>query len=198
MQLQKIANSRTGGLKTDEALGKTGAGPEGLPHSIIVTETGIEGEVQAAQDNAEAATTRPAPEGDLLGGSKPDDKPAQGKSGAVRQELKKGTKKGVRGKSEQIGLFADKSTVRVRAATPQRRKCCASKARLPLVQRPSLSGGLPALENAKWNGLKNLPPYLARLLAGRWAALQRHFWRTGWGWTARRYQPSPTYSTAAR
>ena len=26
-----------GGLKTDEALGKTGAGPEGLPHSIIVT-----------------------------------------------------------------------------------------------------------------------------------------------------------------
>jgi DNA topoisomerase-6 subunit B len=32
MQLQKIANSRTGGLKTDEALGKTGGGPEGLPH----------------------------------------------------------------------------------------------------------------------------------------------------------------------
>jgi DNA topoisomerase-6 subunit B len=118
MQLQKIANSRTGGLKTDEALGRTGAGPEGLPHSIIVTETGIEGAVQAAPDDAEAASTRPAPEGDLLGGSKP----AQGKSGAVRQELKKGTKKGVRGKSEQIGLFADKSTVRVQAATPRRRK----------------------------------------------------------------------------
>jgi DNA topoisomerase-6 subunit B len=42
-QLHKIASSRTGGLKTDEALGKTGAGPEGLPHSIIVTAEGIEG-----------------------------------------------------------------------------------------------------------------------------------------------------------
>ena len=43
-QLQKIASSRTGGMKTDETLGKTGAGPEGLPHSIIVTAEGIEGE----------------------------------------------------------------------------------------------------------------------------------------------------------
>lgn len=47
-QLQKIATSRTGGLKTDEALGKTGAGPEGLPHSIIVTADGVEGEVELA------------------------------------------------------------------------------------------------------------------------------------------------------
>lgn len=43
-QLTKIANSRTGGAKTDEALGKTGASPEGLPNSIIVTEEGVEGE----------------------------------------------------------------------------------------------------------------------------------------------------------
>lgn len=43
-QLQKIASLRTGGIKTDETLGKTGAGPEGLPHSIIVTAEGIEGE----------------------------------------------------------------------------------------------------------------------------------------------------------
>jgi DNA topoisomerase-6 subunit B len=48
-QLQKIASSRTGGLKTDEALGKTGAGPEGLPHSIIVTADGVEGEVEVAK-----------------------------------------------------------------------------------------------------------------------------------------------------
>ena len=48
MQLQKIASSRTGGMKTDETLGKTGAGPEGLPHSIIVTAEGIEGEVSPA------------------------------------------------------------------------------------------------------------------------------------------------------
>jgi DNA topoisomerase VI subunit B len=59
MQLQKIATSRTGGLKTDEALGKTGAGPEGLPHSIIVTPAGVEGEV--AVDDA-AAETEPVGE----------------------------------------------------------------------------------------------------------------------------------------
>ena len=57
MQLQKIATSRTGGSKTDEALGKTSGGPEGLPHSIIVTEEGVEGEVGAASQ-AEAADSR--------------------------------------------------------------------------------------------------------------------------------------------
>jgi DNA topoisomerase-6 subunit B len=46
-QLQKIATSRTGGTKTDELLGKTGGGPEGLPDSIIVTAEGIEGAVEA-------------------------------------------------------------------------------------------------------------------------------------------------------
>jgi DNA topoisomerase-6 subunit B len=51
-QLHKIASTRTGGLKTDEALGKTGAGPEGLPHSIIVTVEGIEGETDVAQQAA--------------------------------------------------------------------------------------------------------------------------------------------------
>ena len=49
-QLHKIASSRTGGLKTDEALGKTGAGPEGLPHSIIVTAEGVEGETAVAEN----------------------------------------------------------------------------------------------------------------------------------------------------
>ena len=44
-QLQKMAMRRTGGEKTDELLGKNGSGPEGLPHSIIVTPEGIEGEV---------------------------------------------------------------------------------------------------------------------------------------------------------
>jgi DNA topoisomerase-6 subunit B len=42
-QLQKIAMKRTGGQKTDELLGRDGGGPEGLPHSIIVTAEGIEG-----------------------------------------------------------------------------------------------------------------------------------------------------------
>jgi DNA topoisomerase-6 subunit B len=54
-QLQKIAKSRTGGLKTDEILGKTGAGPEGLPDSIIVTAEGVEGEVAVAEPATEPA-----------------------------------------------------------------------------------------------------------------------------------------------
>lgn len=43
-QLQKIASKRTGGQKTDELLGHDGGGPEGLPHSIIVTAEGTEGD----------------------------------------------------------------------------------------------------------------------------------------------------------
>jgi DNA topoisomerase VI subunit B len=71
MQLQKIANSRTGGLKTDEALGRTGGGPEGLPHSIIVTEEGVEGDVAAAA-KADAVNELANPmESDLLGASAP-------------------------------------------------------------------------------------------------------------------------------
>jgi len=42
-QLQKIAMRRTGGQKTDELLGHD-SGPEGLPHSIIVTAEGTEGD----------------------------------------------------------------------------------------------------------------------------------------------------------
>ena len=45
-QLQKIATKRTGGSRTDEILGRDG-GPDGLPHSIIVTPDGTEGEVPA-------------------------------------------------------------------------------------------------------------------------------------------------------
>ncbi|HXG53561.1 MAG TPA: DNA topoisomerase VI subunit B [candidate division Zixibacteria bacterium] len=45
LQLQKIAAKRTGGEKTDELLGRDS--PEGLPHSIIVTEEGTEGEAPA-------------------------------------------------------------------------------------------------------------------------------------------------------
>ena len=44
-QLQKMAMKRTGGDKTDEVLGKNGGVPEGLPHSIIVTPEGVEGDV---------------------------------------------------------------------------------------------------------------------------------------------------------
>ncbi|HSF65892.1 MAG TPA: DNA topoisomerase VI subunit B [Nitrospiraceae bacterium] len=65
MQLQRIATSRTGGVKTDEVLGKTGAVPEGLPHSIIVTGEGVEGEIElASQVEADAAVS--AAQTDLL------------------------------------------------------------------------------------------------------------------------------------
>jgi len=42
-QLLKIAVKRTGGTRTDEILGRD-SGPEGLPHSIIVTAEGTEGD----------------------------------------------------------------------------------------------------------------------------------------------------------
>jgi DNA topoisomerase-6 subunit B len=45
-QLHKIAAKRTGGARTDEILGGD-SGPEGLPHSIIVTADGLEGEAPA-------------------------------------------------------------------------------------------------------------------------------------------------------
>jgi DNA topoisomerase-6 subunit B len=44
-QLQAMAMKRTGGEQTDVLLGKNGSGPEGLPHSIIVTAEGVEGEL---------------------------------------------------------------------------------------------------------------------------------------------------------
>ena len=56
-QLQKIAKKRTGGRKTDEALGSRD-GPEGLPHSIIVTAEGTEGE---APDMPEVAPSEEVP-----------------------------------------------------------------------------------------------------------------------------------------
>src|SRR5213596_625663 len=75
-QLQKIARKRTGGEKTDELLGKDGDGPEGLPHSIIVTPDGVEGAVPAAISEASAEATSPngGPAGD-----EPADAPARGK-----------------------------------------------------------------------------------------------------------------------
>jgi DNA topoisomerase-6 subunit B len=55
-QLHKIAMKRTGGARTDEILGRNG-GPEGLPHSIIVTPEGTEGEAPVLP---EAGSTVPS------------------------------------------------------------------------------------------------------------------------------------------
>src|SRR5882757_479662 len=59
-QLQKIALKRTGGAKTDEILGHE-SGPEGLPHSIIVTPEGAEGEAPVLP-GAEPSTDGPPEE----------------------------------------------------------------------------------------------------------------------------------------
>ena len=61
-QLQKIAMKRTGGARTDEILGHDG-GPEGLPHSIIVTPEGPTGEAPApAETEPEPIVSAAAPE----------------------------------------------------------------------------------------------------------------------------------------
>ncbi|HET9607808.1 MAG TPA: DNA topoisomerase VI subunit B, partial [Nitrospira sp.] len=105
MQLQKIANSRTGGSKTDEALGKTGGGPEGLPHSIIVSDEGIEGEVAAASQVETAEETAGPEESDLLGAPAAPPAPKSQKSAhkSTRPHQSHTTKS--RRKSDQMALF---------------------------------------------------------------------------------------------
>lgn len=88
-QLQKIALKRTGGEKTDAALGKTGEGPEGLPHSIIVTAEGVEGDAPVVNDGA--PEERPAAEGILKGGGAPeDDAPSEAGDAATAPKRSKG------------------------------------------------------------------------------------------------------------
>jgi DNA topoisomerase VI subunit B len=102
-QLQKIATSRTGGLKTDEALGKTGAGPEGLPHSIIVTAEGVEGEVDlAARVQADAATAPGEP--NPPGNTTPIVKETKGQGKKATSAKAKGAKP-LKGKAVQMPLF---------------------------------------------------------------------------------------------
>src|SRR5262245_44229455 len=83
-QLQKIARRRTGGERTDEILGD-GSGPEGLPHSIIVTAEGAEGEAPvlpaAASENG-GPSEAPAAEGTRPDGATPG-RP-KGKVGTTR------------------------------------------------------------------------------------------------------------------
>ena len=104
MQLQKIANSRTGGLKTDEAMGRTG-GPEGLPHSIIVTEEGVEGEVAAAVQ-VEAVEEEPGlVESDLLGDTAAPAPKSEKAPAKTTKERSSRRPAGSRRKSDQMALF---------------------------------------------------------------------------------------------
>ena len=110
MQLQKIATSRTGGMKTDEALGKTGGGPEGLPHSIIVTAEGVEGEVAlASQVEADTGTAASPVETDLPGREQPVEQNAEADdTQSGKPKATKGKRKGVKapkGKAVQMALL---------------------------------------------------------------------------------------------
>jgi DNA topoisomerase-6 subunit B len=95
-QLQKIASKRTGGEKTDEILGHDGGGPEGLPHSIIVTAEGTEGDAPAIEGRIEA----PAQEFTLVEEETAVPRP-KGKAGAQKKVDKK-TKRG-KGREKRPG-----------------------------------------------------------------------------------------------
>jgi DNA topoisomerase-6 subunit B len=60
-QLLKIAMKRTGGARTGEILGQDGSGPEGLPHSIIVTAEGAEGEAPSPVGDEPSDDTAQSP-----------------------------------------------------------------------------------------------------------------------------------------
>jgi DNA topoisomerase-6 subunit B len=128
LQLQKIANSRTGGSKTDEALGKSGGGPEGLPHSIIVTEEGVEGDVAAASRVESAEETAGPPESDLLGDAQPAPKSRKAVPQGAGQRATTPAAN-ARRKSDQMALFEKSADgkhgakgARARSKPPARRK----------------------------------------------------------------------------
>ena len=117
-QLQKIASARTGGQKTDHALGKAGAGPEGLPHSIIVTAEGIEGETAvASQVEADQAGTAPRATSDAPAETTPVEKPAS-KAQVVKARHPEKSPRKAAAKSEQTTLFGGKSGSKMKAAKP--------------------------------------------------------------------------------
>jgi DNA topoisomerase-6 subunit B len=89
-QLQKIATSRTGGLKTDELLGKTGAGPEGLPDSIIVTAEGVEGEVAIATPAAETAEVPVKARARAKAAKTAEEAPAESEEAGTPKKARKG------------------------------------------------------------------------------------------------------------
>jgi DNA topoisomerase-6 subunit B len=101
-QLQRIAAKRTGGARTDEILGRDG-GPEGLPHSIIVTPEGLEGEAPALP-----GTDAPPPEEPAAEAARPAPVPRRGR---VKPQAPKG--------KSRAAAATKKAR---RAATPARRR----------------------------------------------------------------------------
>ena len=134
-QLHKIASTRTGGLKTDEALGKTGAGPEGLPHSIIVTTEGIEGETDVAQQ----ATTAPVMDGTPSQADRRSKVKTPVKAEAASRKTLVSKDTPARGKSKpaaaakakvgQQDLFVEPASSGKKAALPKRKRTVSTRLR---------------------------------------------------------------------
>ena len=97
-QLEKIAAKRTGGEKTNAILDRQ-SGPEGLPHSIIVTAEGTEGEapvLPGAEVAAAAPPEEPKPEP-----AKPARRKAKGRAKAkAKPKPKLKPKKTAKGKAK--------------------------------------------------------------------------------------------------
>ncbi|HJT20821.1 MAG TPA: DNA topoisomerase VI subunit B [Nitrospira sp.] len=132
-QLQKIATSRTGGMKTDEALGKTGGGPEGLPHSIIVTQDGLEGEVDlASRVEADQSTAAPPADPDLLAEELPVESHSQGSRDKAEQPRtgRRLAAKQPKAKAAQMALF-DKPDKPNRPDRPNRPEKAPKRSQFP-------------------------------------------------------------------
>jgi DNA topoisomerase-6 subunit B len=91
-QLQRMAMKLTGGAKTDDLLGQNGSGPEGLPHSIIVTPDGVEGEVPALVAETAVAVSSANGVAATNGGAPPSGKAAEDAKGVKRRAHKGKTK----------------------------------------------------------------------------------------------------------
>ena len=98
---------RTGGTRTDEILGHDG-GPEGLPHSIIVTPEGPEGEAPAL------------PRAGRSDGTPPDEpRPEAGRPAPARR---KGRAKSAAARSTNAAKRTTKAVKRESTKAPKRKK----------------------------------------------------------------------------
>ena len=135
-QLQKIAMKRTGGEKVDEILGYDGGGPEGLPHSIIVTAEGTEGEApvlpQQESDGAVPAELRldmEEPESPTQPTGKTKSPKAAPKSGAAKTSSRKNPAKVEAQSTKQMTLSFDKTEAAAKRGKKTGNKHGAKKSR---------------------------------------------------------------------
>jgi DNA topoisomerase-6 subunit B len=118
-QLQKIALKRTGGTRTDEILGHDG-GPEGLPHSIIVTPDGPEGEAPVLLGAAPAEAAPPEEPG--AEADQPTARRGKGKAPKTKAKSAKAKTKTAKGKAKARTVRPKAKTAQRRTKAPKRKK----------------------------------------------------------------------------